>query len=221
VFKRGGELKSSSAPSRIKYGTGSLTKGTMFLAGSFKRGGGKIPLGPPFSKGETYMGCLRGAKAPLFFFLPPLLRDALPGEGEHKGLRYKNKNIRVNTHRQSGLPLFQRRPAAARLSSRRQNVREEAMLALNYLVYGIILLLAIGSTAAFSYAVVKNRRTQRAIVYARRILAGGQADSEEQFRDVYRRLATAPNDLEAAKLWKKLDELKDLAGTDIARNPRP
>jgi type II secretory pathway pseudopilin PulG len=91
------------------------------------------------------------------------------------------------------------------------------MLALNYLVFGIILLLVAGAIITFSYAVIKNRRTRRAIVYARRILAGGQADSEDQFRDVYRQLATASNDLEAAKLWKKLDELKDLAGTHIAR----
>jgi type II secretory pathway pseudopilin PulG len=91
------------------------------------------------------------------------------------------------------------------------------MLELSYLIFAIILLLAIGAIVAFSQSVVRNHRTRRAIVYARRILNAGQADSEEQFIDVYRQLATAHNDLEAAKLWKKLDELKDLAGIPAAR----
>jgi hypothetical protein len=91
------------------------------------------------------------------------------------------------------------------------------MLELSYLIFVIILLLGIGAVVAFSRAVINERRTRRAIVYARRILNAGQADTEEQFRSVYRQLATAPNDLEAAKLWQKLDELRDLNGIPAAR----
>jgi hypothetical protein len=91
------------------------------------------------------------------------------------------------------------------------------MLELSYLIFVTILLLGIGAFVAFSHAVIRIRRTQRAIVYARRILSAGQADSEEQFCSVYRQLATARHDLEAAKLWKKLDELRDLNGILAAR----
>jgi type II secretory pathway pseudopilin PulG len=91
------------------------------------------------------------------------------------------------------------------------------MLELSYLIFTIILLLAIGAIVAFSRSVVRIHRTRRAIVYARRILNAGQADSKEQFINVYRQLATARNDLEAAKLWEKLDELKDLDGIPAAR----
>jgi hypothetical protein len=91
------------------------------------------------------------------------------------------------------------------------------MLELSYVIFITILLLAVGAVLAFSYYVIRTHRTQRAIIYARRILSAGQADSEDQFRDVYRRLATARNDLEAAKLWKKLDELRDVAGIPAAR----
>jgi hypothetical protein len=91
------------------------------------------------------------------------------------------------------------------------------MLELSYLIFVIILLLGIGAIVAFCHNVIRNHQTRQAIVYARRILNAGQADSKEQFSSVYRQLATARNDLEAAKLWKKLDELKDLTGIPAAR----
>jgi hypothetical protein len=83
------------------------------------------------------------------------------------------------------------------------------MFELEYVIFSILLLLAIGVVIAIGYTVVRNRQTRRAIVYARRILSGGGADSEEQFRSIYRRLATTRHDLEAEKLWKQLDELRD------------
>ena len=91
------------------------------------------------------------------------------------------------------------------------------MSVLSYLILSVLLLLTIGTATALIYSFIKNRRTRLAIIYAGRILNAGQADSEEQFLNVYRTLATAHNDLEAAKLWKKLDELKDLAGIPAAR----
>jgi|GEM_PF-1431881 len=91
------------------------------------------------------------------------------------------------------------------------------MSVLSYLILSVLLLLTIGTATALIYSFIKNRRTRLAIIYAGRILNAGQADSQEQFLSVYRTLATARNDLEAAKLWKKLDELKDLAGIPAAR----
>ena len=91
------------------------------------------------------------------------------------------------------------------------------MFELDYLILSILLLLAIGAVAALIYSVIKKRRTRLAIIYARRILNAGQADDEEQFLTVYRRLATVRNDLEAARLWEKLDELRDQDGIPVAR----
>jgi hypothetical protein len=91
------------------------------------------------------------------------------------------------------------------------------MSEVDYIILSILLLLAIGAIIFLIYSVVKKRRTRRAIIYARRILNAGQADSEEQFRTVYRRLATAGNDLEAAKIWQKLDELRDIVGIHPSR----
>ncbi len=86
------------------------------------------------------------------------------------------------------------------------------MSELNSLLLSVLVLLAIGVFFTFIYYVINDRQTRIAIIYARRILNAGQADSEEQFRSVYRRLATTRNDLEAAKLWKELDELRELTG---------
>jgi hypothetical protein len=86
------------------------------------------------------------------------------------------------------------------------------MLLLNSLLFCILLLLALGAVIAFGLFVIKPLQTRWAIAGARKILSAGQADSEGQFRNVYRMLATAHNDLEAIKLWRQLDEIKDLAG---------
>jgi hypothetical protein len=86
------------------------------------------------------------------------------------------------------------------------------MFILNSLLFCILLLLALGAVIAFTLFVIKPFQTRWAIVNARKILNAGQADSEWHFRNVYRMLATARNDLEATKLWQQLDEIKDLAG---------
>jgi hypothetical protein len=89
------------------------------------------------------------------------------------------------------------------------------MLLLNSLLFCMLLLLALGAVAAFGLFVIKPLQTRWAIAGARKILNAGQARSELQFRTVYRTLATARNDLEATKLWRQLDELKDLAGLPV------
>ena len=83
------------------------------------------------------------------------------------------------------------------------------MFSVSYLLFSILLLLALGAVIAFSYFVVKPMQTRWAIIKARRIVADSEVKNEWQFRNVYRILATARNDLEAAKLWKQLDEIRD------------
>jgi hypothetical protein len=91
------------------------------------------------------------------------------------------------------------------------------MILLNSLLFCILLILAVGAVIAFNQFLIRPFQTRWAIGAARKIIGAGQAASEEQLRSVYRLLATARNDLEAAKLWKQLDELKDLAGIPVEK----
>ncbi|OGO20980.1 MAG: hypothetical protein A2144_08910 [Chloroflexi bacterium RBG_16_50_9] len=83
------------------------------------------------------------------------------------------------------------------------------MFTTTYLLFCILLLLCLGAVIAFSYFVVKPLQTRWAIVHARKIVAASAATGSWQFWNVYRMLATAHNDLEAAKLWQQLDEIGD------------
>jgi hypothetical protein len=83
------------------------------------------------------------------------------------------------------------------------------MFTMTYLLFCILLLLCLGAVIAFSYFVIKPLQTRWAIVRARRIVVQNEVRNSWQFRNVYRMLATARNDLEAAKLWQQLDELRE------------
>lgn len=91
------------------------------------------------------------------------------------------------------------------------------MIILNSLLCCILLLLAVGAVIAFNVFFIRPFQTHWAIGAARKIIDRGQAASEAQFLSVYRLLATARNDLEATKLWRRLDELKDLSGIPVEK----
>jgi hypothetical protein len=78
----------------------------------------------------------------------------------------------------------------------------------HYLLFCIVMLLGLGAVIAFSIFVIKPVQTRWAIVKAREIASSGKARSNWEFRNVYRMLATAKNDLEAAKLWQLLDRMR-------------
>ena len=82
------------------------------------------------------------------------------------------------------------------------------MFAMTYLLFCILLMLVLGAVIAFSYFVIKPLQTHWAIGHARKIVAEREVRNSWQFRNVNRMLATARNDLEAAKLWQRLDEIK-------------
>jgi len=86
------------------------------------------------------------------------------------------------------------------------------MFTAEYFLFSILLMLFLGAVIAFSYFVIKPFQTRWAIIRARKIVAESKDKNTWQFRNVYRMLATARNDLEAAKLWKQLDEMKEPAG---------
>ncbi|MFC1982276.1 hypothetical protein ACFLV5_00570 [Chloroflexota bacterium] len=83
------------------------------------------------------------------------------------------------------------------------------MFSVSYLLFNILLMLLLGAVIAFSYFVIKPFQTRWAIVRARKIVAENEARNKWQFHNVYRILATARNDLEAVKLWKQLDGMKE------------
>ena len=85
------------------------------------------------------------------------------------------------------------------------------MFSISYLLFSILLLLALGAVIAFSYFVIKPAQTRWAIQKARKMVTTRNLRSEWQFRNVYRMLATARNDLEAADLWHKLRDIREVS----------
>ncbi len=83
------------------------------------------------------------------------------------------------------------------------------MLNATQILFSIFLILVIAAVIAFSYFVIKPIQTYWAVRQARKIAASGKISNNWQFENVFRILATARNDLEAAYLWQKLQELKD------------
>ena len=80
---------------------------------------------------------------------------------------------------------------------------------LRLLQFLILLILVLGAVIAFTYFVIKPIQTYWAIKRAREITASGKIESRWQFENVFRILATARNDIEAAYLWQKLQEMKE------------
>jgi hypothetical protein len=85
------------------------------------------------------------------------------------------------------------------------------MLLSNYLLSGILLMLSLGAVIAFSYCVIKPLQTRWAIKHARKIVAAGYFPAGWRTRNVYRMLATSHDDLEAAKLWRQMDGMRELS----------
>ena len=82
------------------------------------------------------------------------------------------------------------------------------------LLFFILLILVLGAIIAFAYFVIKPMQARWAIRRARKIVASGEIKSHWQFENVFRILATAHNDLEAAYLWQKLQQLKEKLGLE-------
>ncbi len=82
------------------------------------------------------------------------------------------------------------------------------MLTENYLLFAIFMMFNLWAVIAFCVYIIKPLQTRWAIIQARKIVAEGKVKKDWRFRNVYRMLATAKNDLEAVKLWQKLDSMK-------------
>ena len=86
------------------------------------------------------------------------------------------------------------------------------MLNQTQILFDIFLILLLGAVIAFTYFVIKPIQTYWAVKKARKIVASGKMEGRWQFENVFRILATARNDLEAAYLWQKLQEMKEDRG---------
>jgi quinol-cytochrome oxidoreductase complex cytochrome b subunit len=78
----------------------------------------------------------------------------------------------------------------------------------NYLLFAIFMMFNLWAVIAFCVYIIRPLQTRWAIIQARKMVAEGKVRKDWRFRNVYRMLATAKNDLEAAKLWQKLDSMK-------------
>jgi hypothetical protein len=85
------------------------------------------------------------------------------------------------------------------------------MSSIEYLLFSILMLLFLGAVIAFIHFVIRPLRIQWAIIEGRKLVAAREVGHSWRYRNVYRTLATARNDLEAAELWQKLRDIREIA----------
>lgn len=85
------------------------------------------------------------------------------------------------------------------------------MPSVQYLLFSILMLLFLGVIVVFTRYVIRPIRIHWAITEARKMVAKRDTSDNWRSRNVYRALATASNDLEAAELWKQLKDIKEIA----------
>jgi hypothetical protein len=84
------------------------------------------------------------------------------------------------------------------------------MPSIQYLLFSILMLLFLGAVVIFVHFVIRPLRIQWAIIEARKLVANREISNRWRFRNVFRTLATARNDLEAAELWQKLRDIQKI-----------
>ena len=84
------------------------------------------------------------------------------------------------------------------------------MPSVQYLLLGILLLLSVGAVIAFSHFVIRPLRIHWAITEGRKMVTARDIGQSWRYRNVYRALATAHNDLEAAEIWRQLKEIQEI-----------
>ena len=85
------------------------------------------------------------------------------------------------------------------------------MSSIEYLLFSILMLLFLGAVIAFIHFVIRPLRIHWAITEGRKLVAAREVGHSWRYRNVYRTLATARNDLEAAELWQKLRDIREIA----------
>ncbi len=84
------------------------------------------------------------------------------------------------------------------------------MPSIQYLLFSIMMLLFLGAVIIFVHFVIRPLRIHWAITEAKKMVAHREIDNGWRFRNVFRTLATARNDLEAAELWQRLRDIREI-----------
>jgi hypothetical protein len=73
-----------------------------------------------------------------------------------------------------------------------------------------MMLMFLGAVIAFSYFVIRPLRIHWAINEAKKMVVNREIGNGWRHRNVWRTLATARNDLEAAELWQRLRDIREI-----------
>lgn len=84
------------------------------------------------------------------------------------------------------------------------------MPSIQYLLFSIMMLLFLGAVIAFIRFVIRPLRIYWAITEAKKMVVNREVYKSWRFRNVFRTLATARNDLEAAELWQQLKDIQEI-----------
>jgi hypothetical protein len=84
------------------------------------------------------------------------------------------------------------------------------MPSIQYLLFSILMLLFLGAVIIFVRFVIRPLRIHWAITEAKKIVDKREANNSWRFRNVFRTLATARNDMEAAELWQQLKDIREI-----------
>ena len=84
------------------------------------------------------------------------------------------------------------------------------MPSVQYLLFSISMLLFLGAVIAFSKFVIRPMRIHWAITEAKKMVGSRKIGDGWRFRNVFRTLSTARNDLEAAELWQRLKDIREI-----------
>ena len=79
-----------------------------------------------------------------------------------------------------------------------------------YLLFSIMMLLFLGAVILFVRFVIRPLRIYWAITEAKKMVVNRDISHSWRFRNVVRTLATARNDLEAAELWQRLRDIREI-----------
>jgi hypothetical protein len=83
------------------------------------------------------------------------------------------------------------------------------MPSIQYLLFSIMMLLFLGAVILFVHFVIRPLRIHWAITEAKKMVVNRDISHHWRFRNVWRTLSTARNDLEAAELWHQLKDIRE------------
>ena len=84
------------------------------------------------------------------------------------------------------------------------------MPSIQYLLFSILTLLSLGAVVLFVHFVIRPLEIHWAITEAKKMVSNRQVGNGWRCRNVFRTLANARHDLEAAELWQQLRDIREI-----------